>query len=253
MTAVLRVFERIWLPIALIALWWFASANSDDFYVPPLNVIVETMWRDILNGVVWNGAVFSLTNLIVGLACAIVIGVVLGMILGETKWLFDTISPIIHFIRSVPQTALIPLIIGAFGIGAGPKMWAVAFACVWPIMLNTIDGVRGTELTVRRVSKVYRIPRGLYYRKVVLPSAMPQIVAGIRVALPIGIVVMVVTELFAASEGLGFYILNNSSRFKVPEAWAGALLVGIIGYVLSLLFILFERRVLRWYILSGAK
>lgn len=253
MTSVLRVLERLWLPIVLIAVWWIGSANSANPYVPSLERIFETMWRDLSDGTITNGALFSLTNLAVGLGAAIVIGVALGLLLGESKWMFDTVSPLIHFIRSVPQAALVPLIIGAFGIGAGPKMWAIGFACVWPILLNTIDGVLGTELTIRRVSKVYRIPRGLYFRKVVLPSAMPQIVAGVRVALPIGIVVMVVSELFAAKEGLGYYILNSSSRFKVPETWAGALLVGVIGYLLSLLFVVIERRVLRWYFLSGAK
>jgi sulfonate transport system permease protein len=88
---------------------------------------------------------------------------------------------------------------------------------------------------------------------VVLPAAVPQIVAGSRVALPIGITVMVVSELFAANKGLGFYILNASATFQVPETWAGALLVGVIGYILSVLFIVIERRILGWYFKSGAK
>lgn len=252
MTSLTRFLERLWLPVVLIAVWWFASASSTNPYVPSLENIWNTILRDFANGVIVSGALFSLNNLAVGLGIAIVVGVGIGLILGESKWLFDTVSPLINFIRSVPQAALVPLIIGGFGIGAGPKMWAIFFACVWPIMLNTIDGVLGTEISVRRVSRVYRIPKSLYFRRVVLPSAMPQIVAGVRVALPIGIVVMVVSELFAAQEGLGYYILNNSSRFKVPETWAGALLVGVIGYLLSLLFVFFERRILKWYILSGA-
>lgn len=253
MNTVTRLLERLWLPAVLVAAWWFASANSTNIYVPSLERILSTLARDLGNGVIVDGAIFSLTNLAVGLGLAIIVGVVLGLILGESQWLFDTVSPIIHFIRSVPQAALVPLIIGAFGIGAGPKMYTIAFACVWPILLNTIDGVLGVELTIRRVSKVYRVPKPLYFRKVVLPAALPQIVAGVRVALPIGIVVMVVSELFAANQGLGFYILNSSSRFKIPETWAGALLVGVIGYLLSLLFTIVERRVLRWYFLSGAK
>lgn len=153
----------------------------------------------------------------------------------------------------MPQSALVPLIIGAFGLGSAPKIYAVAFACVWPILLNTIDGSLGVEVGVRRVSRVFGIPRSLYYRRVVLPGAMPQIVAGIRVALPIGIVVMVVSELFASNVGLGFYILNSSSTFKIPETWGGALLVGVIGYILVLGFSLIEKRVLSWYYRSGAQ
>jgi sulfonate transport system permease protein len=181
------------------------------------------------------------------------VGIAGGLILGETKRLREIVDPVIHFFRSVPQAALVPLIIGAFGIGQGPKIYTIAFACMWPVLLNTIDGVLGVEPTVRKFSKVYRIPRGLHFRRVVLPAALPQIVAGVRVALPIGITVMVVSELFASNKGLGFYILNSSATFQVPETWAGALLVGVIGYILSLLFVVVERRILGWYFKSGAK
>lgn len=253
MTAVLRIFERLWLPILLVVIWWFASANSTNPYVPSLQKITEVIARDFSNGVLVSGLVFSLTNLVVGFLIAVVAGVGLGLLLGETRVLFDALAPLINFIRSIPQTAMVPLIIGAFGIGGGPKIGAIAFACVWPILLNTIDGVRGIEPIVRDASRVYRIPTMLHFRRILLPTALPQIVAGVRVALPIAIVMMVVTELFAAEDGIGFYILNSSSRFKIPETWGGALIVGVIGYILSALFILFERRVLRWYFKSAAK
>lgn len=242
----------LWLPVLLVAVWWFASANSTNIYVPPLSRIVEVVWRDLSEGLLITAARVSLTNLAVGMLIAAAIGISLGLIIGETKRLRLILDPYIHFFRSVPQSALVPLIIGAMGIGAAPKIYAVAFACVWPILLNTIDGVRGVEPTVRSVSKVFGVPRMLYYRRVVLPGAMPQIVAGLRVALPIGIVVMVVSELFASNEGLGFYILNSSATFRIPETWGGAILVGVIGYILVILFSLFERRVLSWYFRSGA-
>ncbi|WP_460774657.1 ABC transporter permease [Microbacterium sp. GXF7504] len=243
----------LWLPIVLIAVWWFVSAGSTNLFIPPLSRIVEVTVRDIANGTLVVAAGTSLLNLAIGLLIAIVVGVAVGLILGETQRLRLILDPYIHFFRSVPQSALVPLIIGALGIGSLPKIYAVAFACVWPILLNTIDGTRGVEVGVRRVSKVFGIPRMLYYRRVVLPGAMPQIVAGIRVALPIGIVVMVVSELFASNIGLGFYILNSSSTFKIPETWGGALLVGVIGYILVMLFAVAEKRLLSWYFRSGAR
>lgn len=253
MTIVKNTLWWLWLPVLLIVIWWFASANSTNLFIPALSRIVEVTVRDLTNGVLLEAMAVSLFNLTVGLAIAIVIGVALGLLLGETKRLRLILDPYIHFIRSVPQSALVPLIIGAFGLGSAPKIYAVAFACVWPILLNTIDGSLGVEVGVRRVSRVFGIPRSLYYRRVVLPGAMPQIIAGIRVALPIGIVVMVVSELFASNVGLGFYILNSSSTFKIPETWGGALLVGVIGYILVLGFSLIEKRVLSWYYRSGAQ
>lgn len=248
-----NVLWWLWLPVALIALWWFGSAGSTNLYVPPLQKIVAKVGEDFADGTLWVAMGTSLLNLAVGLVIAIVVGVALGLVIGETERLRLVLDPFIHFFRSVPQSALVPLIIGALGIGAAPKIYAVAFACMWPILLNTVDGTHGVEVGVRRVARVFGIPRSLYYRRVVLPGAMPQIVAGVRVALPIGIVVMVVSELFASNQGLGFYVLNASSTFKIPEAWGGALLVGVIGYILVLLFSFAEKHLLSWYFKSGAR
>lgn len=247
------IIQGSWLIVVVAAAWWFETAKSANFFIPPLQTILQALMRDLGNGVIAAGAAYSLGNLFGGLAIAIVVGIALGILLGEAKWLRDVVDPIIHFFRSIPQAALVPLIIGTFGIGQGPKVGTIAFACMWPVLLNTIDGVLGVEPTVRKFARVYRIPRGLYFRRVVLPAALPQIMAGIRVALPIGITVMVVSEMFASTEGLGFYILNSSATFQVPETWAGALLVGVVGYILSMLFVLVERRVLRWYHASGAQ
>jgi sulfonate transport system permease protein len=249
----LNVLQRTWLIVVVFAIWWIATANSTNVFIPSLESILVSLGRDLSNGVIASGAAYSLGNLAAGLLIAVTTGIIGGLILGETKRLREIVDPVIHFFRSVPQAALVPLIIGAFGIGQGPKIYTIDFACMWPVLLNTIDGVLGVEPTIRKFSKVYRIPRGLHFRKVVLPAALPQIVAGVRVALPIGITVMVVSELFAANKGLGFYILNSSATFMVPETWAGALLVGVIGYILSLLFIVLERRILSWYFKSGAK
>lgn len=251
--AALNILQRTWLIVVAFAAWWVTSAGSTNIFIPSLESILSSLGRDLSNGVILSGAGYSLTNLGVGLLLAVVVGIAGGLILGETKRLREIVDPVIHFFRSVPQAALVPLIIGVFGIGQGPKIYTIAFACMWPVLLNTIDGVLGVEPTVRKFSKVYRIPRWLHFRRVVLPAALPQIVAGVRVALPIGITVMVVSELFASNKGLGFYILNSSATFQVPETWAGALLVGVIGYILSLLFVVVERRILGWYFKSGAK
>ena len=248
-----RAVQASWMIVVVALAWWLLSAKSTNFFIPPLTEILAALMQDLGNGVIAAGAAYSLGNLFGGLFIAITAGILVGILLGEARGLREVVDPIIHFFRSIPQAALVPLIIGTFGIGQGPKVGAIAFACLWPVLLNTVDGVLGVEPTIRKFARVYRIPPGLYFRRVVLPAALPQIMAGIRVALPIGITVMVVSEMFASTEGLGFYILNSSATFQVPETWARALLVGVVGYVLSMLFVLVERRVLRWYHASGAQ
>lgn len=247
-----KIGEKCWLVVALVLLWWFASAGSTNVFFPPLQTILETLSQDLQNGLLIGYLGFSLGNLAVALFLAIVFGIGLGLIIGEVRWLRDALDPFISFLRSVPQAALVPLIVGTFGLGSGPKIYVITFACVFPILLNTIDGVRSIEPTIRRVGMVYRISPARYFRKVVFPGALPQIFAGIRVALPIGITVMVVSELFAANKGVGFYILNSSSTFQLAQTWAGAILVGVIGYTISIIFFRIERIPLRWYFKSGA-
>ena len=244
--------ERLWLVVVLIVLWWFASAGSTSIFYPSLDTIVSTLWTDLASGLLIGYLGFSLGNLLAGLALALILGIGLGLLIGEIRWLGEAVEPFVDFLRSIPQVAIIPLIIGTFGLDAGPKIYSIAAGCIFPILLNTIDGVRGIEPTVRRFGKVYRISGPRYFRKVVLPGALPQIMAGVRVALPIGITVMVVSELYAARMGIGFYILNSSSTFHLTETWAGAVLVGIVGYLISIIFNLIERGSLRWYFKSGA-
>jgi ABC-type nitrate/sulfonate/bicarbonate transport system permease component len=118
---------------------------------------------------------------------------------------------------------------------------------VWPILLNTVEGVRSRDEVLSDTCRSYRITGGLRLYHFVLRSASPQIVAGARQALSIGLILMVISELKAASQGVGFTVREFQTGFQIPEMWSGVLLLGIIGVVLSLLFQLVERRVLAWY------
>ena len=147
----------------------------------------------------------------------------------------------------MPPASIVPIVIIALGVGAAPKVFIIALGCFWPILLNTIDGVRGTSAAVRDTARAYRIPRLLGIWRVSLPAALPQIMAGIRVALAVALVLMVISEFFGADSGIGFYISDGANRFATRQTWAGTILVGTLGYVLSALFLVVERRLLGWY------
>ncbi|MEC7763647.1 MAG: ABC transporter permease [Pseudomonadota bacterium] len=248
-----NILAEAWLPVSLVALWWLVSAGSTSLYFPPLAEIVAVGWRDFTVGPLVDYAAFSLTNLAAGLAIAIFVGVVAGVILGSYAPLRDAVNPYLQFIRSVPQVALVPLIIGALGIGALPKIWSISFACVWPILLNTIDGVKGIDPALGDFSKSYRLSRRTHFLDMVLPAALPQIVPGVRTALAIGVIVMVVSEIYGADSGLGYYILQSGRNFAVAETWAGTIIVGLLGYLLSRLFEVFEHFALKWHRESSAE
>jgi sulfonate transport system permease protein len=243
--------QALWLPVVFFGWWWWTSAGSTSIYFPPLAKIVAVTWADLAGGPLPGFIAFSLGNLAAGLALAIVVGISLGMVLGWYPLALRLLDPVLQFFRAMPKVALVPLFIGALGIGALPKIYSIALGCVWPILLNTIDGVRGVEPGQLEMARAYRIPLGLRLRRVILPAAAPQIVAGVRVALAIGVVVMVVSEIYGAQQGVGYYVLNASRAFDVAQTWGGTLLIGLIGYVLSTSFVIAERWFLRWHYLRA--
>lgn len=243
--------EAAWLPVLLFALWWWASAGSQSIYFPPLSRIVALTWADFAHGPLGGFILFSLGNLAAGLAIAAAIGIGFGLVLGWSPTANRLVDPLLQFFRAMPKAALVPLFIGALGIGALPKIYSIALGCVWPILLNTIDGVRGQEPGHLDMARAYRIPVGLRLWRVVLPAAAPQIVAGVRVALSIGVVVMVVSEIYGSQQGMGYYVLNASRAFDVPQTWGGTLLIGLIGYALSTSFVAAERWFLHWHFMRA--
>jgi ABC-type nitrate/sulfonate/bicarbonate transport system permease component len=123
----------------------------------------------------------------------------------------------------------------------------IVFGCIWPVLLNTIEGVRSIDPVQNETTRSYGIHGFSRIRYQIVPSAAPQIMAGVRQALPIGLILMVISEMFASSSGLGFTIVQFQRSFAIPEMWSGIVVLGLIGVAMSFIFQFIERRVLRWY------
>ncbi len=242
----------VWLPVALLCLWWYLSRDNTSTYFPSLSKILSTIWRDLSNGRLFSDLLYSGRNLCLGLVSATILAIALGILIGTSRRLLEIVDPVIQFGRALPQVALIPVVIGVLGIGTAPKVYLIAFSCFWPILLNAIDGVRGIDPIRLDVARAYRVPLRVRLFGLMLPAASPQIAVGVRVALALGVIVMVFSEMYGATEGIGYYILSSSFSFKIPEVWAGTIVIGCIGYALSAASIAIERRALDWYYKSTA-
>ena len=246
--------EQAWLPIVLVIVWWFASdwwwsttTDSKKAFLPPLSRIWDAFIEEAQSGDLGVNFVASMRNIALGLLVGVVVGIAIGTVVGRSRAARAILNPYLQFARSVPQVALVPIIIGAFGITWVPKIWAIAIACIWPILLNTVDGIRAIDPAVRDMTKAYRLTSGHELFRVVLPAALPQIMAGIRVSLGVAVVVMVVSEIYGSTEGLGYFINYEKGLYRGPETWMATILVGLIGYGLSLAFLVVEKFTLRWY------
>lgn len=240
--------QELALPVLLVALWWWLSGDSTSLYFPPL--------RDILAAFVetWDLAGLrevllpTLTTFFVGYLMAIAVGVTLGVLLAANRAVADFVSPLLEFLRALPPIALVPAFISVLGIGMNMRLSVVVFASLWPVLLNTIDGIRGVDVVVRDSASVFRVPGVHRLLFVTLPGASPQIFAGIRVGLALSLVAVIVTEMIVSAEGVGAFARAAQYSFDLPAMWTAIILMGVVGYVLNKSFDLMERRILRWHL-----
>jgi ABC-type nitrate/sulfonate/bicarbonate transport system permease component len=235
------------LPVILIGVWFALTRGEVSTFVPEPISLVKTF------GTTWIGPAFaehvipSLGRLAVGLIGAIVAGTLLGLAVGSNRVLRDLFEPVLEFFRALPAPVLIPILMLLIGIGDEMKITVIIIGCMWPILLNTVDGVRGTDPALKETARSFGFTRVSRFRYLVLPAAMPRIMTGIRQSLSIAIILVVISEMFAAVSGLGYQIVLFQRTFRIPEMWTGIVLLAIIGLLLAAIFALVERVVLRWY------
>ncbi len=243
----LVVLAEVAVPVAALALWWALSEGSTSQFFPPLSQILSSLQSIWLFDHFRSDALPSLENLAGGFLIATVVGIAIGLVLGLLPVLSDAFAPAVEFFRAVPGVALLPAALLLLGIGPEMKILLIAYGTVWPILLNTADGVRSVDPVVTDVASSYRVKRRDRLVHIILPAASPQIIAGMRTALSIGITVIIFSEMVGSTNGIGFQILAAQRNFAVPDMWAGIVFLGILGYLLNLAFRAFENFVLRWH------
>jgi len=247
MRTVARVVHPVALPVLLVVLWWVLSADSSSIFFPPLEEILQQFREDWLFDKARSDLQPTVIRFVVGLGLAIVFGVLLGILFGLSQRARRDMSPITEFLRGTPIAALVPVGLILLGPGSTMEITLIAFACLWPVMLSTADGIRGTEPLYMETARVYGVSRRKQVFDIALRAAMPQIFSGIRIAVAFGIAVAVIANMFASSEGLGFFVIDAQSRFDIPATWSGVIVIGLIGMLANVIFVAIERRALRWH------
>jgi sulfonate transport system permease protein len=247
MKRLILVAEALALPVVLIALWWIASENSKSYFFPPLHEIVANFRQVWLFADVKTDLAPSVFHFVAGLALAIFLGILGGVPLGLSARARRDLSPITEFSRGVPFAALVPIGLVLFGPGAVMEITLIAFASVWPVLLNTADGIRSVDPVLLDSARIYGASGRRIVFGVALPAAMPRTFAGIRIAVALAVAATVVANMFASNAGLGFFVVNAQATFNVVGTWSGVLVIGLLGLAANGVFLLIEHRVLRWY------
>nr|VFJ95351.1 MAG: NitT/TauT family transport system permease protein [Candidatus Kentron sp. H]VFJ96109.1 MAG: NitT/TauT family transport system permease protein [Candidatus Kentron sp. H]VFK02170.1 MAG: NitT/TauT family transport system permease protein [Candidatus Kentron sp. H] len=241
--------HAISVPVLLIFFWWgIASAGIvNPLFLPSPVEVFKTLGTIVVGNQMTMDILFTLGRTIIGFLISAVLGITFGLIVGIDRRVYSYFEFIIDFLRSIPATALFPLFILFFGVGDVAKITAVVFSCSLIVLINTGYGVMNSRKTRLLMVQMYGASRYQRFTKVVLPEALPQIFVGLRTAISIALILVVVTEMFIGTTvGLGYRIYNAQMIYRTSEMYAAILLTGILGYALNQLFAFVEKRLIHW-------
>ena len=247
---------RIAPALSLLLVWQLVTVAGDWVFFPAPSKILIRVYENwfsapassfFLTPAFWTDVVPSVGRALAGLAIAIVIGVALGVVAGQWVSAAAYIDPPVNFMRSLPKPAIVPIFLLVLGASDGMRIGLIAFGCIWPILLNTMQGVRSVDPSYRETAIAFHIPTVVAFFRVILPAASPKIAAGVRVSLSLALILMVLSEWMLAMDGLGFFLINAQRKFQVLDLWSSIVLLGLIGYGLNVAFTAVEHRFLGWH------
>lgn len=247
------------LPVLFIALvaWEYGARALGTPFFPPLSTILTRFVSDWLSGPWYRlflsdaflgDAVPTIGRLIAGFSLGTALGVLIGSLIALLPRVGATLEPTVRFGMSVPAPALLPLAIAFFGLGDGGKIFFIAFGAIWPVIVNTAAGLRNADPVPVASARSLVLPPALWFFRFRLPLASPQIMAGIRVAVNASVLLIVVAELYAATSGIGFFIVSTQRNFDTVGTWSGVFLLALVGIISNSLFVIVEQRVMKWQI-----
>jgi NitT/TauT family transport system permease protein len=237
-----------WLFVGVVALLLELGVRVFDLHdsvAAPWETL-RALAEGLSSGTLSGEIVATLTSYAEGLALAIVGGVALGVLIGSSRTLDDACSVVIEFLRPIPAVVLIPVAILFLGLGTPMIRFVIAYAAVWPILFNTMYGVRGSDRMLDDVARTSGVGRAGRLVRVSLPAALPSIATGIRVSASIALLVGVTAEFVAGTDGIGAYMRSQQAAFQLPEMYAAIVLVGFLGYAVNFALRAAERRAVFW-------
>ncbi|NRQ39232.1 ABC transporter permease [Nonomuraea sp. NN258] len=218
----------------------------DPVFVPPLSQDLAA-WADLLvSGQLAEHLGASLGRSAAGFGLAVALAIPLGLLIGWYRPVADLLTPLLELFRNTSAVALLPVFTLILGIGEPTKITFVLYACSWPILLNTISGVKSVEPLLIKSARSMGLGPVRLFQKVILPAAVPAVFTGVRLAGAYSILVLLFAEMVGAKAGLGYLILDTQSSFRIPEMYAGIITISALGLLFNLLLIGVERRFSTW-------
>ncbi|WEP51031.1 aliphatic sulfonate ABC transporter permease SsuC [Cronobacter dublinensis subsp. beijingensis] len=237
------------LPVGVIVVWQLASQTGwlSTRILPSPESVVEAFWRLTASGELWQHLAISSWRALVGFSIGGVIGLALGLISGLSRWGERLLDSSIQMLRNVPHLALIPLVILWFGIDESAKIFLVALGTLFPIYINTWHGIRNIDSGLLEMARSYGLSGFSLFREVILPGALPSIMVGVRFALGLMWLTLIVAETISANSGIGYLAMNAREFLQTDVVVVAIILYALLGKLADLSARLLERVWLRWH------
>jgi NitT/TauT family transport system permease protein len=237
--------------IGLFALLWefgprYLLDPATRVFLPPLHEDLQAWWHLARTGALSDHLRASLGRSAIGFGIAIAAAVPLGLLLAWYRLLADFLNPLLELFRNTAALALLPVFTLLLGIGETSKIAIVTYAAFFPVLLNTIAGVKTVDPLLIRAARTLGLDSPRLFAKVILPAAVPTIFTGIRMAGAASILVLIAAEMAGAKAGLGYLIVNDQNSFLYPEMYAGILTIAGVGLVINFALVRLERHFSRW-------
>jgi NitT/TauT family transport system permease protein len=251
------VFNTNWLVAALqrtivilfiMIVWEVLPALGliDQFLLPRFSIVLKSLIGLVLSGEMFKHIMTSFKRSGLGFLLAVAFSIPVGVFMGWYKRVERIIDPLLQACRNTSTLALYPVFILFFGLGEASKISIIIWGTVWPVLLNTITGVKNIDPLLIKAARSMGVSKLKLFSKVVLPMASPSILTGLRLSAATAILMLVAAEMLGADRGLGFMIFYNQERYAIPEMFAGIITISILGVLINFFLVKLEKRLTRW-------
>jgi ABC-type nitrate/sulfonate/bicarbonate transport system permease component len=234
--------------VAIIMLWQMVADTKilSPAFFPGPDRTWKALTRAAISGDLAPRIYATVWRMLIGWMLASVLGILLGSLIGSSERLRRFLGPTLEFLRPLPASATIPVFIVLLGLSDAMVLSVVAFGALWPMLLGTVHGFQAAEPRLYEVARVLHLSRLAVIFKIALPSAMPDILSGLRLSLTVALILTVVCEMLIGVDGLGSWTLISARAFRSADLYAGVLLLGLIGYLGATALAVLSRRLLVW-------
>ncbi|MGX8012594.1 ABC transporter permease [Mesorhizobium sp. ORM8.1] len=243
-----RILSRYGVLLGFLALWQVASRSGwvNAAVLPPVDMIVVALWKGLAGGSLLGDIAISLQRAGLAFAAAVTVAIPLGLVMGQARAVETALDPILQLFRQTSALALYPVFILLLGLGEASKVFVIFWATLFPLLLNTISGVKEVDPKLLEMARAYGARRLTIFRRVVLPGAVPSIFVGLRLGATTALLLLIASEMIGANKGIGFQVMNAQYNFQIPLMFAAIVILAALGLIANQVLVVLQRRLCRW-------